>query len=148
MKKTGEAWKVLQSNRVSATMGLHSPALVLKYPKGEVVKAIKGTIGIFCFSDKTSADEFVSTCRIDPTQIVVRCETFGKGRIPPTTIPSICVVPSPQALKAAVYFNWLWSRKSISPDEKRARLKSKYLAPSTWITPRGSVCYPAIRCLE
>jgi len=58
------AYKVVTKKRESAFLGIHKDDrqiikdYTIKYPKGKIIKAKKGTLGIFCFKDEISAIEF------------------------------------------------------------------------------------------
>lgn len=83
-------WKVITEDRLSATCKIGNLGkYIIKYPPKTIIKAKKETLGIFCFSRKKYAIDFIKSRRLGDVIIIKvnsMCRTKRKAKFIPITI--------------------------------------------------------------
>jgi hypothetical protein len=97
--------------------------LKLTYPKGEIIKAKKTTLGIFVFDKRKNARDFaLGYCPMGV--FCLKVKPIGKGKRPKSI------------LRAAQHTDTLREYKFREANER-------HISP-----PLGTICYPAVEVLE
>ena len=115
--------------------------LVLDYPKGEVVKARKGSLGIMVFETRKLAFAFSDWINLTFTSKVVirRAKTIGPGTVPDVMITVKELDENKLGIATTFndYLNLIKARRKIPPE-------SKY----ELIWPDGTICYESILMID
>ena len=99
-------------------------AYAIRYPLHITVSAIPGTLGIFCFEEKSQAEFFIRG--IDPDELmVVTVEAFGRTVVPDKIAGSHAIFH---------YYSHLLGETDIEP--------------YPYTPPKGTICYEKVRALE
>jgi hypothetical protein len=103
----------------------------LKYPKGEVVRAPEGSLGIMTFDSLARAESFSWLCRSERAAAVkiLKVRPLGKG----VRIKKVSRL-------APEYFKAFY--------KKRAKQKYDHRWVRTVDVPRGTICYKAVEVLD
>jgi hypothetical protein len=116
-------YKVIKKDRTSSTLSTKSPYL-LKYLKSFETKAVPGSLGIFCFKTRRSAEMFVGW--YNDNRLIVRVSPIGRG-IKPKSISSSR------------------NKKDINRFYEKSRTNIMF---SMRQPPIGTICYPSVLVLE
>ena len=122
------AFKVVTKDRLSviSQFGDGSPWYIKRYAKGTVIKARSRTLGIFCFSRKKQALNFIEIQKLYHLQ-VIKIKALSRGKKPKMV-------------------SWHLNRDSISyfynTEDQDDAIPSRGIIP-----PEGTICYNAIKVL-
>lgn len=106
------------------------------YPKGEIVRARKNSLGIFVFTSYEDAARFAGY-----TWTIIKVRPVGRRRVPRVMVRW-------DVLTSKTHRQLVYLLKKDEPwVEYRMQCGSKYFNLSSRI-PRGTVCYPAVEVLE
>lgn len=101
----------------------------LTYLPGTLVKAPKGSLGIFCFDELESARRFARDLEDVSSIAIIRVHPWGKEI---NTPPRICIM----------------SRSFEEVVEAYKKVKRSILKVDYWYIPDGSICYQGVRVLD
>lgn len=140
MKQRKPVYRLVQNidgERVS--LFVHEPPYKIYYTKNSVVKAAKGSIGIFCFRTKKEALKYNArkwTMQTRDNVEIIKVLPIGRGYTPKS-------IAYYYTLKCISAFD-KWKRKgSIFPIvSKITDEELRVLAPA-----EGVICYPAVKVL-
>lgn len=128
-------WKVIRFDKNGDRVSVFAPgAYKMSYPKGSIVEAEKGTLGLMVFHRKMDAEAFIDNfCCHSLIAEPIKVEGLGKGK-KPKAILRHCGIDKESELDA--FYRGI-------PME---------LNPQTLIrttqAPEGTLCYDKIRVLE
>ena len=97
------------------------------YKRGKIVKAKKGTLGIFCFKTKIDAINFIHGNEEGGYFSIIKIKPIGKGK-KPKLIASIFPF-----LGADIMINDFYRHSGYILNQE---------------SPEGTICYPAVRVLD
>lgn len=121
-------WKVLTKTRQSAWLGFAESKHTLTYEKKQRVEAYKGSLGCFVFEDKEVAEiwKAVLSSRYPDWWLVVPCYGHGRGKRSKVMLSSY-----PHIIDKFI---------NASLDKMPLHLIDT--------PPVGTICFPAITCIE
>ena len=79
------AWKVVHKRKGKRLSAIVSEGCkyCLEYPKGKIVKAPEGTLGVFCFREKEDAQKFLASEFYSASPwIIIKVKGIGKEVVP------------------------------------------------------------------
>lgn len=120
-------WKVIVSKNRSSCSIIKYCKYQNVYKKGKIVKAKRGTLGIFCFKTKTDAINFIHGDEEGGFFSIIKVEPVGKGKKP--------------KLIASIY-PFLGVHVTIDDFYRHPK------AIFSQKPPEGTICYPAVKVLE
>lgn len=116
-------WKVISKETWGSAIVPKDSKYHLRYKKGEIVKAPKGTLGIFCFVEKREAINFLQCNAFDSPYDVIKVKGIGEEIHP----KKVCYFLDEEAL------NHFYKNENV--------IKTKKI-------PVGTICYPAVKVLK
>lgn len=116
-------YKVVRIDRTSAFVG-DSSKYCLKYNKGNIVKSVKGSLGVFCFKKRELCEDFIQQLKqriFDNNHYqIIRVKPIQRGKSPKI----IC-------------YNWT-----------NLKVFYEHQYSQTRIVPIGTICYPEVLVLD
>ena len=138
-------YKVLKINRTSIIIPTGCK-FELSYDIGDIVKCIKGSIGIMVFKSAYYALDFANACS-RTSNIVIKVKPIGRMMKTPIKIVEFHIYESVSADKMISEYNALIpSIKYYSAENKRIALARHNIRFNK--VPDGTECYPAVEVLE
>lgn len=113
-------YKVTRKNRISCMVFGRSP-FSRKYLQNTIIKADPQTLGIFTFATKKDAEDFYGD---NYDWLILRVQPVGRGKKPE---------------RISMY---------ADTDAIRSFIKEDFSRAGTWIVPKGTICYPAVKVLD
>jgi hypothetical protein len=126
-------YKVLKPNRHSVIVPENSK-FCLVYEKDQIVKSVKGSIGIMVFKSKSSAVTFAAGV-VGRYATIIKVRPIGRARKVPPKIAAFNIHNPQDATTAITEFNMIWKTK-------------KEYGCYTIFTPYDTECYSSVEVLE
>lgn len=131
---------------------------ILRYDKGNIVKAHPDSLGIFVFKRKKDAEKFCQSPSIGHNRLILRVETIGKGRslpIRPTTFGVYDIIRIEKQKKRFLKINQRFKKLDIIIDFCKYfngyREKDKVILNNLdglKVLNDGTMVYPAVKVID